>query len=126
MGKVTLLGSHNFHAFARHVGAMDLMINFDPNTLEIELPDIDQVTMDAGLITYVADQANLDSELVDALEDQDVEFTQNLFDDKKDLTALIKVLVDELNAVRAASVPPLPNLNFGLVNAAIRQRIGQP
>lgn len=126
MGKLTLLAGHNFHAYARHVGAMDQMIQFDPNTLEIDLPDTDQATMDAGLITYVADQANLDSELVDALEDQDVEFIQNLFDDKKDLTALIKVLVDELNAVRAASVPPLPNLNFGLVNAAIRQRIGQP
>ncbi len=126
MGKLTLLAGHNFHAYARHAGAMDLMINFDPATLEIELPDIDQTTMDAALITYVADQTNLDSELVDALADQEIEFEQNLFDEKKDLTALIKVLVDELNAVRAASVPPLPNLNFGLVNAAIRQRIGKP
>jgi hypothetical protein len=126
MGKVTLLAGHNFHSYARHVGAMDLMIYFNEDTLEIELPDIDQATMDAGLITYAADQANLDSEFADALEDQEGEFVQNEFDDKKDLTALIKVLVDELNAVRAASVPPLPNLNFGLVNAAIRQRIGKP
>lgn len=126
MGKVTLLAGHNFHSFARHVGAMDLMIQFNPTTLEVDLPDIDQATMDAGLITYAADQVNLDSELVDALEDQESEFAQNIFDEKKDLTAFIKVMVDELNAVRAASVPPLPALNFGLVNAAIRQRIGQP
>lgn len=124
MAKVTLLGSHNFHSYARHVGAMDLMIHFDPTTLEITLPDIDQATMDAGLITYAADQANLDSDFADALEDQINEFGQNLFDEKKDLTALIKVLVDELNVLRATQ--SLPDLNFGLVNAAIRQRIGKP
>lgn len=126
MGKVTLLAGHDFHSFARHVGARDLMVLFDPTTLECELPDIDQATMDAGLITYAADQANLDSELVDEVEEQGKEFRRNEFDEKQDLTALIKIMVDELNAVRAASVPPLPNLNFGLVNAAIRQRIGQP
>lgn len=124
MAKVTLLGSHNFHAYARHVGAMDLMILFDPVSLVIDLPDIDQATMDAGLITYAADQANLDSEFTDALEDQVNEFDQNLFDEKKDLTAVIKVLVDELNTLRATQ--SLPDLNFGLVNAAIRQRIGKP
>jgi hypothetical protein len=124
MGKVTLLVGHNWHSFARHVGAMDLMIYFNPDTLEIELPDIDQATMDAGLITYTADQANLDSELVDALEDQESGFAQNLFDEKKDLTAIIKVLVDELNTLRATQ--SLPDLNFGQVNAAIRQRIGKP
>lgn len=124
MSKVTLSAGQNFHAFARHVGAMDLAILFDPDTLEIELPDIDQATMDAGLITYAADQTNLDSELVDALEDQATEFDQNLFDEKKDLTALIKVMVDELNVLRATQ--SLPDLNFGTVNAAIRQRINKP
>lgn len=124
MGKVTLLAGHNFQSFARHVGAMDMMIHFDPTTLEVTLPDIDQAVMDAGLVTYAADQANLDSEFVDALEDQEAEFSQNLFDEKKDLTAIIKVMVDELNAVRTAN--GLPDLNFGQVNAAIRQRIGKP
>jgi hypothetical protein len=124
MGKVTLLAAHNFHSFARHVGAMDQMIVFDSDTLEVELPDIDQATMDAGLITYTADQANLDSEFADALEDQISEFGRNIFDEKPDLTALIKVMVDELNAIR--TVNGLPDLNFGLVNAAIRQRIGKP
>jgi hypothetical protein len=124
MGKVTLLAGHNFHSFARHVGAMDQMIVFDPGTLEVELPDIDQPAMDAGLITYAADQANLDNDFADDLEDQVAEFGRNLFDEKIDLTALIKVMVDELNAVR--TVNGLPDLNFGLVNAAIRQRIGKP
>lgn len=124
MGKVTLSAGHNWHSFARHVGAMDLMINFDPTTLEVTLPDIDQATMDAGLVTYAADQATLDSEFADALEDQEAGFAQNLFDEKKDMTALIKVMVDELNTLRATQ--SLPDLNFGQVNAAIKQRIGKP
>lgn len=125
MGKITLTSGQNFQAYALHIGALDtVMVSFDEATLEVEVDSVDQATMDAGLISYAADQANLDDVLNDYLEDQEGEFGKNEFKDNKGLTAVIKEMVDELNAIRQNA--GLPDLNFGLVNAAIRQRINKP
>jgi len=125
MGKITLTPSQDVRAYALHVGAWDiLMVNWDETTLEVEIDGLDQAIMDAGLVTYAADQANLDSILTDYMDDQAAEFKRNEYENQGELTALIKEMVDELNAVRQNA--GLPDLNFGLVNAAIRQRIGGP
>lgn len=124
MSILTLLPGHNFEAFNDFAGNEGLMAYFDPTTLELEMPDIDQATADQALIDYVADQANIDADFVDKRADQAKDRKRDEFDEKDDLTALIKVMVEELNVLRA--LHSLPDLNFGQVNASIRQRIGNP
>ena len=124
MSKLTLLPGHNFEALNDFAGNEGLMTGWDSTALELEMPDIDQATADQALIDYAADQANIDANFADKRADQAKDRKKDEFDDKDDLTALIKVMVDELNVLRA--IEGLPDLNFGQVNASIRNRIGNP
>ena len=124
MSTLILLPGHNFEALNDFAGNEGLMTSWDETTLELEMPAIDQATADQALIDYIADQANIDADFVDKRADQAKDRAKDEFDEKDDLTALIKVMVDELNVLRALHA--LPDLNFGQVNAAIRSRIGNP
>lgn len=124
MSKLTLLSGHNFEALNDFAGNEGLMTSWDPTTLELEMPAIDQPTADQALIDYVADQTNIDDDFVDKRADQAKDRARDEFDEKGDLTALVKVVVEELNVLRA--IHSLPDLNFGTVNASIRSRIGNP
>ena len=122
MATVTVLPSHNLLALADHAGSnrQDLLITED----QFEVPDVTQPVLDAALVTYVADQATVDADFADKVADEKKDREKNEFDDKSDLTALIKIMVDELNTLRALHA--LPDLNFGTINADIRNRIGNP
>jgi len=124
MSTLILLPGHNFEALNDFAGNEGLMTSWDETTLELEMPAIDQATADQALIDYIADQANIDADFVDKRADQAKDRAKDEFDEKDDLTALIKVMVEELNVLRALHA--LPDLNFGQVNAAIRSRIGNP
>jgi hypothetical protein len=124
MSKLTLLPGHNFEALNDFAGNENLMAYWDPTTFELEMPGIDQATADQALIDYAADQATIDADWVDKKADQAKDRKRDEFDEKDDLTALIKAMVDELNVLRALHA--LPDLNFGQVNASIRSRIGNP
>ena len=123
MSTVTLPSGANFHAFNDLVGNRNRLFNFDEITMEYE-SDVAQAALDAALINYVADQATIDSDFADDETDRRNDEEKDRFDEKDDLTALIKEMVDQLNVLRALHA--LPDLNFGTVNAAIRSRIGQP
>lgn len=122
MSNVTLPAGGNFPAFNDFVGNRDKLYSFDESTLEYE-SDVNQATLDAALINYTADQATIDSDFADAEKDRRDDEEKDRFDNKDDLTALIKVMVEELNVLRALHA--IPDLNFGTVNASIRSRIGQ-
>ena len=96
----------------------------DQATGELTLFEGDQATIDAQLVTYVADQTNIDDDFQDVLDDEAKDSAKSEFDDDSILTALIKEMVDQLNDIRAQTGQPA--LNFGQVNADIRNRIGQP
>ena len=122
MAKVIILPNHNPNALAHLAGSNRQNLSLVGD--EFDVPDVTQPDLDAALITYVADQANIDSDFADKLADEKVDKEKDEFDDKSDLTALIKTMVDELNVLRALHA--LPDLNFGTVNASVRSRIGQP
>lgn len=123
MGKVTLLPADNRRAFA-DFAAGNTLHTWDDTTLEIVIPSVDQATLDTLLIDYHADQANIDQDFADKRADEAKDRDKDSFDDKSDLTALIKEMVLQLNELRA--LHSLPPLIFGQVNADIRNRIGQP
>lgn len=122
MAKVTLPAGGIPGAFNDHVGQHGKGYFFQG--LEIEIPQLTQAVLDAALITYTADVTNINDDFADKIADEIKDRDKDAFDDKTDLTALIKEMVDQLNELRALHA--LPALNFGVVNADIRNRIGQP
>ena len=123
MSTVTLPAGANFYAFNDLVGNRNKLFSFDETTMEYESA-VAQAALDAALITYAADQATIDADFADDEADREKDDKKDRFDEKDDLTALIKEMVDQLNDIRTNAGMPL--LNFGTVNAAIRSRIGQP
>jgi hypothetical protein len=126
MAKVTLPAGRDFFAFNDHIGNFGNAFSFDDATGDYEPvdPTIDQATLDAALITYAADVAGINAAWADKLTDFNDDVMKTEFDSNAGLTAVIKEMVDELNAIRQNA--GLPDLNFGVVNAAIRQRINKP
>lgn len=108
-------------SFKRFIGQHGKASNLDEATGEFFLFEGDQATIDAQLITYTADQVNIDTDYDDVVNDERKDRDKDAFDEKNDLTALIKEMVEQLNELRALHA--LPPLNFGTVNADIRNRI---
>ena len=122
MAKVITQPGHDVRALADHAGsAVKGQVGFRQETSELEVADVTQPALDAALITYVADQANIDTNFADKMNDERKDKDKDKFDEKNDLTALIKEMVDQLNELRALHA--LPPLNFGIVNSSIRNRI---
>lgn len=117
---VTLLATDNRRAFV-DFAAGNRLATWDQATLELIIPSADQAAIDAKLIDYHADQANIDTDFADKRADAAKDQRKDEFDDKSDLTALIKEMVDQLNELRA--LHSLPPLIFGQVNSDIRNRI---
>jgi len=120
MGAVTLTPTQNKNAFADFADP-NTLFTFDPVSLEVVIPSVAQSALDTALTNYAADQANIDNDFADKRADEAKDRAQGVFDEKSDLTALIKEMVDQLNELRA--LHGLPALNFGTVNADIRNRI---
>jgi len=116
--------THSWLSFVNFIGQRNKASNFDPTTGELILFEGDQATIDAQLVTYTGDQANVDNDFQDILDDEEIDRQKDAFDDASETTAVIKEMVEQLNELRA--LHSLPALNFGQVNADIRNRIGQP
>ena len=120
MATVILTGTQNEAAFADFV-ASNKGYTFDSVSREIGISVVTQAVLSAALINYAADQANIDNDFANKRADEAKDRAKDAFDDKSDLTALIKEMVDQLNELRALHA--LPALNFGTVNSDIRNRI---
>lgn len=114
----------SWQSFVNFIGLRGKASSFDRATGELILFDGDQATIDAQLVTYAGDQTNIDNDFDDVLADLVTDRDKDEFDDDSILTAVIKEMVEQLNDIRGPA--GLPLLNFGTVNADIRNRIGQP
>lgn len=119
MAKVTVLPGHNLEALADRAGSNRQELSLTEDQFEVE--DVSQTALDAALVDYIADQAAIDADFADKVADEAKDKRKNEFDDKSDLTALIKEMVDQLNELRA--LHSLTPLVFGQVNSDIRNRI---
>jgi hypothetical protein len=125
MAIVTLSPGHNPAAVAHFAGsARGKNVLFRQETLELQVEDVTQPALDAALVDYAANQATRDADFQDILDDIANDLAKDEFDDDSIVTAIIKEMVDQLNDIRAQTGQPA--LNFGQVNADIRNRIGQP
>ena len=124
MAKVIVTASHNKEAIADLAGSDRKNLTFHPNASELEVPDVTQAALDTAFADYVANQVDRDNDFAEKLADEKKDREKDEFDDKSDLTALIKEMVLQLNVLR--TLHGLPDLDFGPINADIRNRIGQP
>ncbi len=126
--KVILPAGGRREAFNHFIGNAPFGYSeLEPANNEFGVPEsfIDQATLDQKALDYAADIPAADAAADQAAEDfLDEEERQRSVDNNPGLTALIKVMVDELNVIRANA--GLPNVNFGQVNAAVRQEVRRP
>lgn len=126
MRTVILPAGNRRDAFNWFIGNIDGFSQIEAND-EFGVDDsaISQVDLDNFAATYAADVAQVHSDyavFLAGLADEAVRVAQ--VDNDGGLQSLIKVMVDELNAVRANA--GLPNLNLGLVTAAVRSNAKKP
>ncbi len=100
--------------------------NIGHNTLTdlLDVPDVSQVDLDAALVTYNADPAAADAAWTQKFADMKVTRKQAEFDDREVLRAFAKLLVTELNILRA--LHSLPPRTFDQLRTAIRNEIANP
>lgn len=100
MGKVTLPVGGNPGAFNNHVGQHGSGYYFEG--LEIEIPQLTQAVLDAALITYAADVANINATFAQLELDNERNRLRDTFDDdeRRLLRAFAEVVLDELNNLR--------------------------
>lgn len=115
------------NAFNWFIGNDGGFNQFEPSTNEFGVNDnaISQADLDQKVIDYAADLAQVHSDYDDFLSDTADELVRKMqVDNDGGLQSLIKVMVDELNAVRQNA--GLPDLNLGLVTAAVRSNAKKP
>lgn len=119
MAKVTVLISHNLRALADLAGSnlQELSLVDD----ELEVPDVTQAALDAALIGYVADQANIDAAFTQVEVDAVLDVERDRLDNEKILKAFAELLVDEFNILRA--IEGLPPRTFAQLRTAIRNKV---
>jgi hypothetical protein len=114
-------------AFNWFIGNVDGFNQLEPSNNEFGVDDatISQAALDQKLIDYAADIAQVHSDFADFLSDEADERVRVMqVDNDGGLQSLIKVMVDELNAVRQNA--GLPDLNLGIVTAAVRSNAKKP
>ncbi len=111
-------------AIADLAGSALINIGFTSNPDLLDVPDVSQVDLDAALVTYNADPAAADATWTQKFADMRVARKQAEFDDREVLRAFAKLLVQELNILRA--LHSLPPRTFDQLRTAIRDDIANP
>jgi hypothetical protein len=99
-------------------------IGYDSLTDLLDVPDVNQVDLDAALVTYNADPAAADATWAQKFADMEVTRKQAEFDDREVLRAFAKLIMNELNILRA--IEGLPPRTFDQLRTAIRNEIANP
>ena len=121
MAKVVVTTGLDFRKIAELAGADPNENMFDPATNELEVVGVTQAALNTAFATYTGDQANIDAATAAAREVEQKEQAKGNFDTQKVLVAFVKLLIKELNTLRA--LHGLPNRTFAQLRTAIRNEI---
>lgn len=124
MARVIVTSAHNFMAIADLAGSALENLSHYEMTDELEVPDVSQIDLDAAFADYIANQVARDAAWAIKETDLRTARKQAEFDDREVLRAFAKLLVKELNILRA--IEGLPPRTFAQLRTAIRDEIANP
>lgn len=127
MAQITVPPSSNqdvWLAIADLAGSALDNIGYDSVTDLLTVPDVSQPDLDAALVTYNVDPAAADAAWTQKFAGMETTRKQSEFDDREVLRAFAKLLVKELNILRA--IEGLPPRTFDQLRTAIRNEIANP
>lgn len=90
----------------------------------LDVPDVDQVDLDAALVTYNADPTAADAAWTQKFAAREIGRNQQRFGDDEVAQAVIEVMRIELNVLRASI--PLPDITAGQMDGKVRAKIANP
>ncbi len=127
MRTVILPAGGQQNAFNWFIGNHEGYAQLEPSNNEFGVNDnaISQADLDQKLIDYTANMAQVHADYDQFVSDEADEAIRKMqVDNNGGLQSLIKIMVDELNAVRQNA--GLPDLNLGQVAAAVRSNAKKP
>ncbi len=121
MAKVVVIDTQDWRKIAELAGGDPLLIMFNPATSELEVADVTQGALDTALADYIANQVNIDAATAAAKETSSRDLDKVTYDIERTLRAIVELLVDELNVLRA--LHSLPDRTIAQARSAIRNKI---
>jgi hypothetical protein len=124
MARVIVTSAHNFAAIADLAGSALINVAHYEMTNELEVSNVSQAVLDAAFADYTANQVARDAAWAQKETNLKITRQQAEFDDREVLRAFAKLLVQELNTLRA--LHSLPPRTFAQLRTAIRNEIANP
>ena len=121
MAKVVVALTEDWRKIAELAGGDPSLIMFDPPPSELEVPDVTQAALDTAHTAYLADQTNIDAATAAANETSSRDSDKVKYDIERTLRAIVELLIDELNTLRA--LHSLPDRTIAQARSAIRSKI---
>jgi len=121
MAKVVVALTEDWRKIAELAGGDPSLIMFDPPPSELEVPDVTQAALDTAHTAYLADQTNIDAATAAAKETSSRDSDKVKYDIERTLRAIVELLIDELNTLRA--LHSLPDRTIAQARSAIRSKI---
>ena len=118
------LNHRSWRSFVKFIGQQGKASSFDDATGELILYEGDQAVIDAQLVTYTADQTNIDNDLDTS--DQAADVAKDILRYQNDvvINAVVEVYRVELNILRVAA--GLPARSEGFIDGQITAEIAAP
>lgn len=126
MARVIVTSAHNFAAIANLAGSTLENLSYHEMTDELEVPDVSQSDLDAAFADYTANQVARDASwtMLSILPNLRIARQQTEFDDREVLRAFAKLIMNDLNTLRA--LHSLPPRTFAQLRTEIRNEIANP
>lgn len=126
MARVIVTSAHNFAAIADLAGSTLENLSYHETTSELEVPDVSQPDLDAAFADYTANQVARDASwtMRSILPNLGIARHQTEFDDREVLRAFAKLIMNDLNILRA--LHSLPPRTFAQLRTEIRNEIANP
>ncbi len=100
MAKTVVTLAQDWVKITEMCGGDRKLIMFDPDTSELEVPDVTQAALDTAVADYIVNQVDIDA-ATEAAEDTTEKTTAKGTVDSRVFVALVEGIVSEINLLRA-------------------------
>ena len=102
MAKITVTDDKDFNAIADLAGSNGVPLSYQPDTNELEVPDVTKKNLDKALADYEADRATIEAAFAKKRAGKELDREESEFNETKNLKAVVGFLVVQINELRVA------------------------